>query len=733
MTKFSLNAETVLKKRYLKNGETPDEMLKRVAKNIASIEKDKKYENIFYTLMSDLKFLPNSPTLLNARLELQQLSACFVLPVNDSLNEIFESVKNTALIHKTGGGTGFNFSKLRPKDDYVNTTKGISSGAVSFMEVFDKATEVIKQGGVRRGANMGILNVHHPDILEFIDIKNNLQKLTNFNISVAITDEFMKAVKENKEYNLYNPRTNEVVITLKAKEVFDKIVKNAWQTGEPGIVFIDTVNSGNTLPKLGRLESTNPCGEQPLFEYESCNLGSINLSKFVKDKKIDYVDLEETIKYAVRFLDNIIDLNKYPLKEIEKMTKANRKIGLGIMGFADLLVLMGIPYGSDNSITIAENIMRFINEKANYYSVELSKEKGNFKNINKSIFKERRNATVTTIAPTGTISIIADASSGIEPYFALAYKRNVMDTQLIELNKYLLQELQNIYNDEDINNITNQIIKTGNIKTINFPNYEKYKEKIDYLKSVFITSHDVTPEQHIKIQSAFQKHTENAVSKTINFSKNATIEDVEKAYLLAYDLNCKGITIYRDGSRDSQVLTIENKETEKENMDDKIQNAVSTPIHRPEILNGKTIVVNTGCGKMYVTLNYDDTGKVFEIFTSIGKAGGCAKSQSEAIGRLIALNLRSNVDIRYIVKQLKGISCHQTYGFGSNKVLSCSDAIAKAIEKIIDLDTGYILSTKKENIETTILKTGACAECGSPLEYKEGCLMCSSCGYSKCS
>ena len=600
------------------------------------------------------------------------------------------------------------------------------------MEVFDKATEVIKQGGVRRGANMGILNIHHPDILEFIDIKNNLQKLTNFNISVAITDEFMKAVKENKEYNLYNPRTNEIVNTLKAREVFNKIVKNAWQTGEPGIVFIDTVNNGNTLPKLGRLESTNPCGEQPLFEYESCNLGSINLSKFVKDKKIDYLDLEETIKYAVRFLDNIIDLNKYPLKEIEKMTKANRKIGLGIMGFADLLVLMGIPYGSDNSITIAENIMKFINEKANYYSIELSKEKGNFKNINKSIFKERRNATVTTIAPTGTISIIADASSGIEPYFALAYKRNVMDTQLIELNKYLLQELQSIYNEEDINFITNQIIKTGSIKNINFPNYEMNKEKIEYLKSVFITSHDVTPEQHIKIQSAFQKHTENAVSKTINFSNNATIEDVEKAYLLAYDLNCKGITIYRDGSRESQVLTIDNKE-EKENMDDKIQNAINTPIHRPEILNGKTITVNTGCGKMYVTLNHDDTGKVFEVFTSIGKAGGCAKSQSEAIGRLIALNLRSKVDIRYIIKQLKGISCHQQFGFGNNKVLSCSDAIAKAIEKVIDLDTGYILKEKKENIEAVILKTGACSECGSPLEYKEGCLMCSSCGYSKCS
>lgn len=719
---FSENAKKVLKKRYLRDGETIEDLFRRVAKNIASgTNNPKEYEEKFYNEMINLKFLPNSPTLMNAGTDIQQLSACFVLPVEDSMDSIFESVKHTALIHKSGGGTGFNFSNLRPKNSKVKSTDGIASGAVSFMEVFDKTTDIIKQGGKRRGANMGILNIHHPDILDFIDVKNDKTKLNNFNISVGITDEFMEAVKNKTKYNLYYPNTKEIVGTLDANEVFNKIVYSAWNSGEPGILFLDKIEEKNTLKGYKKLESTNPCGEQPLFPYESCNLGSINVSKFVKeDKTIDYDSLEDTIALAVLFLDTVIDLNKYPIKEIEEETKNNRKIGLGIMGFADMLVKMKVPYNSEEAIKIGYNLMNFIAIISKKISRLLGELKGSFPNFEVSTFKKyvkhMRNATTTTIAPTGTISIIADASSGIEPYFALAYYKNVMDGEkLIEVNKYFKEYIdENIKDKEEKDYIINEAINKGTIQHINLIDKEIEKE----IKSIFVTSHDIEPKWHIEMQSAFQSCTDNAVSKTINFSHNATIEDVKEAYLLAYNSSCKGITVYRDGSRDNQVLNLNNKE--KEVKEEK--KIIKT--ERPSILNGKTIVVTTGCGKLYVTINYNNNGNIIEVFTTIGKAGGCSKSQSEAIGRLITTSLKNNTNITSIIKQLKGISCHMPYGLGKNKVLSCSDGVAKALEQV--LETKIELTSENHN------KIGSCPECGGQLEYKEGCISCN-CGYSKCS
>jgi len=724
---FSENAMRVLEKRYLKKDEqgqvieTPQEMFRRVAQNIASAEirYDPKadvaaWEEDFYRVMANLEFLPNSPTMMNAGRELQQLSACFVLPIEDSMERIFDTVKHTALIHKSGGGTGFSFSRLRPEGDTVGSTGGVASGPVSFMRAFDAATDVIKQGGMRRGANMAILNVDHPDILKFITAKEKGNSLTNFNLSVAATAEFMKAVVDGTDYNLINPRNKAVHGKLNAKEVFNMIVDLAWRTGDPGLVFLDRINAANPTPKLGAIESTNPCGEQPLLPYESCNLGSLNLSRMVGNGKINEDKLEETVKIAIRFLDNVIDMNSFPIPDIEKMTKKTRKVGLGVMGFADMLIKLGISYDSEDALKVAEEVMRFINEKATKASVTLAEERGVFPAFDGSVYDvpgglRVRNATSTTIAPTGTLSIIAGCSSGIEPLFALSYVRHILDGDgLVEVNPYFedVARREGFYSEE----LMNELAKRGTTKDM-----EIIPED---LKRLFVTAHDISPEWHIKMQAAFQSSTHNAVSKTINFPHSATREDVSQAYMLAYKEDCKGITIYRDRSKDRQVLSIAEGE--------KVEALV--PRRRTRITRGITERVATGCGNIYVTVNSDEQG-VCEVFSSLGKAGGCASAQLEATCRLISLALRSGVDVTSVVKHLRGIRCPAIAWEQGHAVLSCPDAIGSVLG-------GYIKGESVNNPDhsgAVINLGGQCPECGGMLVYQEGCHICHTCGYTKCS
>ncbi|MEM2947494.1 MAG: vitamin B12-dependent ribonucleotide reductase, partial [Candidatus Bathyarchaeia archaeon] len=560
--KLTVNALEVLRKRYLRRDEIgnivedPAQMFRRVAKAIARInhrygEDPKESEETFYKMMARLEFLPNSPTLFNAGTKLGQLSACFVLPVEDSLDSIFEAVKNMALIEKSGGGVGFDFSRLRPKGDIVMSTKGVASGPVSFMRVFDVATEVIKAGGKRRGAMMGILRIDHPDILEFITAKQQPGFLSNFNISVAVTDDFMKTLEEDGEYWLINPRNREKTGKLKAREVWNLIARSAWASGDPGVIFIDEVNRHNPTPEVGRIESTNPCGEQPLLPYESCNLGSINLSRMVEDGKINWKRLRETVRNAVHFLDNVIDANKYPLGEIERVTKANRKIGLGVMGFADMLIKLGIPYNSEQALELAEKLMKFIDEEAHKMSEEIAENRGSFPNFDKSVWKDKykamRNATVTTIAPTGSISIIAGCSSGIEPLFAISFIRNVLDgTRLFETNPLfeMMAKERGFYDAR----LLEEIAKTGSVQKI-----DKIPEDI---KKIFVTALDIDPEWHVRMQAAFQKYTDNAVSKTVNMPYEASVDDVRNVFELAWKLKCKGVTVFRYGSKPEQVLYI---------------------------------------------------------------------------------------------------------------------------------------------------------------------------------
>ena len=554
-----LNARYLLKDERGSVRETPDGMFRRVASTVASAEKlygqdPSAWEEKFYGLMSDLKFLPNSPALMNAGKSIGQLAACFVLPVDDSMQSIFDTLKNAALILQSGGGTGFSFSRLRPRTDIVRSTGGIASGPVSFMKIYNTATNVIKQGGARRGANMGILRVDHPDILEFIRIKRNEMELTNFNISVSVTDAFMQALKIDSEYDLINPRSKAVAGRLKAKVVFDEIVASAWETGDPGLIFIDRINEFNPTPGIGLMESTNPCGEQPLLPYEACVLGSINLSKYVAAPggtapKIDYDSLSADIGTAVRFLDDAIDANRYPLPAIEAMHKGNRKIGLGLMGWADMLILLGIPYDSTKAFRLAADLMKFFRDTARAASAALAEEKGVFPNFSKSIFDAPgmpriRNATTTTIAPTGTLSIIADCSSGIEPLFALAYRRLILDTELHEVNKcfFRLAKERGFYTRE----LEEKVIARGTLKGM--------KEVSPDVRRLFRTAHEIKPEDHLEMQASFQKYTDNAVSKTINMPKRATKEDVARTFLLAYEKGLKGITVFRYGSAKKGTL-----------------------------------------------------------------------------------------------------------------------------------------------------------------------------------
>jgi ribonucleoside-diphosphate reductase alpha chain len=731
---LSRNAVTVLEKRYLKRDkdgkvlEKPEDMFRRVASAIASADNNfdsqadtSELAGRFYDMMVGFEFLPNSPTLMNAGRELGQLSACFVLPVGDSIDDIFDAVKFTALIHKSGGGTGFSFSRLRPANDVVMSTTGISSGPISFMRVFDIATETIKQGGTRRGANMGILRVDHPDIMDFIMCKADQKHLNNFNISVGLTETFMKAVERDEEYELINPRSGQVAGKLNAAKVFHRIVKQAWSNGEPGIVFLDRLNRDNPTPRIGEIESTNPCGEQPLLPYESCNLGSINLGKMVKDGEINWTRLTEVIRLAVRFLDNVIEVNNYPLPQIDEMTRANRKIGLGVMGWADMLILLGIPYNSSEAIALGEKIMKFINDEGHAASRELAVERGPFPNFQGSIYDKPgaapiRNATVTTIAPTGTISIIANASSGVEPLFAVSFVRQVLDNNiLVDVNPQFerIAREQDFYSEDLMKSIADH----GTIHDMD--------EIPEEVRRVFVTAHDITPEVHIDMQAAFQRHTDNAVSKTVNFPNNATVEEVEKVFMLAYKLDCKGVTIYRDGSRDMQVLSTGKKETEAAPLPDDKKGSKLVKRERPKALKGWTYQMQTGCGPLYVTVNEDKAG-LFELFTTMGKAGGCAASQCEAIGRMVSLAWRSGVQARQVVKQLLGISCHAQSGFGDNKVLSCADAVAKAIQMHMKLSGTEI------NIDEKPFERGACPECGGVVEHEGGCMVCRVCGYSEC-
>lgn len=716
------NALVVLVRRYLKkdeNGnvtERPEEMFWRVARTIAEADRiHNPKANVdalaktFYEMMARLEFMPNSPTLMNAGRELGQLSACFVIPIEDSMESIFDALKHAAIIHKTGGGTGFSFSKLRPENDLVKTTYGVSSGPVSFMQVFDIATETIKQGGTRRGANMGILRVDHPDIEKFIETKTYTDKLTNFNISVAMTDKFMQALKTDSDYELINPRTGEAVRNIKAKIIFDKIVEAAWQTGDPGLVFIDTINKYNPIPHVGQIEATNPCGEQMLLPYESCNLGSINLAKVIKDGKVDYKKLASLVNQSVHFLDNVIDVNKYPLPQIEEMTKLNRKIGLGVMGFADMLILMGIPYDSEEAIKVAEEVMAFIDKKAKKASQKLARKRGNFPNFKGSVYdrkglKYMRNATVTTIAPTGTISIIAGTSSGIEPLFAISYTRKVLEGQeLVEVHPIFLEwaKEEGLFSQA----LTEELAQVGSLRKL------KQNQIPEKIKKLFVTAHDVEPAWHVRLQAAFQRFTDNAVSKTINMRHDATIDDVREVYLMAYEIDLKGITVYRDRSKEEQVLMVKKKEGAR---------PLISPRRRPLRTSGVTERVNTGCGRLYVTVNYDEEG-ICEVFAHMGKTGGCAASQIEAIGRLVSLALRSGVKLESVVKQLRGIRCPVPSWQQGKQVLSCADAIAQVLASL-----AHISYSEEGQI------TGACPDCGGILISEGGCQICRSCGFSRC-
>jgi ribonucleoside-diphosphate reductase alpha chain len=733
---LSDNALRVLERRYLEKDaegrvtETPQELFRRVARHIASAEAAynaqadvSSCEEVFYQLMESLEFLPNSPTLMNAGRELGQLSACFVLPIKDSMESIFDAVKYTALIHKSGGGTGFSFSRLRPERDRVGSTGGIASGPVSFMRVFDTTTDVIKQGGMRRGANMAILSIDHPDILRFIDAKADPEALTNFNLSVAVTDEFMKAVEKGTDYDLTNPRTGEVMDKLNAKEVFDKIVDMAWRTGDPGVVFIDEINRHNPTPELGKIESTNPCGEQPLLPFESCNLGSINLSKMVTEKngqpRVDREKLSRIVRLAVRFLDNVIEVNEFPLPEIAEMTKTTRKIGLGVMGFADMLIQLGIPYDSEQGLAMAEEIAHFISAEADKASIELTQERGVFPAFEGSIYDvpdgpRYRNASRTTIAPTGSLSIIANCSSGIEPLFALSYMRHILEgEEFVEVNPYFEEAAKTggFYSSD----LMKQLAEGMKLSDM--------EEVPEEMKRLFVTAHDISPEWHVKVQAVFQKFTDSAVSKTVNFAHEATPDDVAKVYRLAYQEGLKGITIYRDRSRDSQVLTVGDAAKKAEGK--------LAPRKRPKVTTGVTERVNTGCGYIYVTVNFDGQG-ISEVFSTLGKAGGCAAAQLEGISRLTSLTLRSGIDVESIVKQLRGIRCPSIAWEQGHAILSCGDAIASVLEKYISEKSTTDPKLPSRKAETVKSWAGQCPDCSGPLIYQEGCNICLACGFTKC-
>ncbi len=818
------NALAVLRQRYfLKDAvnhpiEDVEQFFRRVAHGVITAEVDAGWttseealdlEESAYQLIRGLRFMPNSPCLMNAGKPegYNQMAACFVLPVDDSLRSIKQADFDAALIHQSGGGTGFNFSKIRPRGDFVRGSGGVASGPISFMSVIDYSCGEVKQGGTRRGANMGIINVDHPDILEFIHCKNKDGRISNFNISVGVTDDFMRAVSADEEYDLINPRTGKVHVEpttgeeqrLSAVKVWNEMTESAWLNGEPGIIFLDRIRDTNPTPSVAEQNTTNPCGEQPLLPYEACVLGSIKLSAYAtEDGEIDWNLLRQDLHLSVRFLDDMVEASSFPLQAIDDIVKGgNRRIGLGIMGWADMLFQLQIPYDGDQAVALAERVMEFVNNECRAASEALTDVRGPFPNWEKSIWHERgdsprRNATVTTIAPTGTISMIAGASGGIEPQFALVYWKNVMRnvdneaTSLRYLNRIFEEyAIEHDFYGEDL--IEAIEANHGSIR-IGPETPEAAAAVLERVpqsaRDIFITAHDVSPEAHIQMQAAFQRSTENAVSKTINFANSATVADIDSTYRLAYDLGCKGVTVYRDGSRQFQVMTTSATEGDE----------AATPVpvaepgtaayrERPKMVSGTTSSVPTGCGDLFVTLNDDEAGNPFEAFATLGKAGGCAAAQTEAIGRLISLSLRSGLSAERVHRQLRGITCHRPIGMGPNRTLSCADAIAKAIAakyldntgtyqpyvdaqgegtytepgesglpvaapsgnggeatdssepvgRVVAVQESMIAGSEMVPVYEVAQERGACPTCGSSQMYfSEGCVTCVVCGFSEC-
>ncbi len=834
---LSPNAVTVLEKRYLvkddggKPVETPSDLFWRVARTAAEADRkygatDKAVEQVtrdFYDLMAGRLFMPNSPTLMNAGRPLGQLSACFVLPVDDALSNgksgIYDTLRAMALVHQSGGGTGFSFSRLRPKNDIVRSTMGVASGPVSFMTLFDASTDVVKQGGTRRGANMGILRVDHPDIMGFITCKDDTTKITNFNISVAVTDAFMAAVEADAPYDLIHPKTGSITGQLRARQVWERIIHGAWKTGEPGVFFVDKANYYNPVPHLGEYEATNPCGEQPLLPYDVCNLGSINLGAFVRDGQIDWDGLRRAIHLSTHFLENVIDANQYPLDEITDLAQHIRRIGLGVMGLADLFVRLGIPYDSDEGVALGRKLQQFVDEEAKVESERLAEVRGVFPAWEPSIWgpdetaargpegerirpmRRLRNCNVTTVAPTGTISIIANCSSGIEPLFAVAFMRNQAGVLMPDVNEdfVAIAKREGWYSED----LMRRIAEVGHIQFAEVP--EEWRR-------VFVTANHIKPEWHIRMQAAFQEFNDSAISKTCNFANDATEAYVEEIYRLAYKLNCKGVTVYRDGSRDMQVLSTgstakkvhdqatstgkaearadltaaqaaagranadlhgelaevraENLRLRKTAQDLEAENLQRRQKRsRPETLRGTTRRIETPLGTLYVNITEDERGQPFEVFMSLGKAGGALMADVEALGRLISLALRSGIPMREVYRQLRGISSDKVIGLGPNKVLSVPDAVGIAIERWMlekqgiqqELLPGAAASVGAPVVEIAPVVagaraagfegsggeqmlfgglqetlSGACPDCGSQLEYAEGCVKCHVCGYSEC-
>jgi ribonucleoside-diphosphate reductase alpha chain len=816
--RLSPNAITVLEKRYLLKNEagvpveSPRDLFWRVARTVA--EADLGYgatgadvEQVagdFFGLMAERLFVPNSPTLMNAGRPLGQLSACFVLPIDDALSNgksgIYDTLRAMALVHQSGGGTGFSFSRLRPKNDIVRSTMGVASGPVSFMSLFDASTDVVKQGGTRRGANMGILRVDHPDIIEFITCKDDTTKITNFNISVAVTDAFMAAVEADGMYDLIHPKTGQVTGQLRAREVWQLIIHGAWKTGEPGVFFVDKANYYNPVPHLGPYEATNPCGEQPLLPYDVCNLGSINLGAFVRNGGIDWDHLRRVVHLSTHFLENVIDANQYPLPEITELAQRIRRIGLGVMGLADVFVKLGVPYDSEEGVTLGRRIQQFVDEEAKVESERLAAERGVFPEWERSIWgpdataarnahgerirpmRRLRHCNVTTVAPTGTISIIAGCSSGIEPLFAVAFMRNQAGVLMPDVNEdfVAIAREEGWYSDD----LMRRVAEAGHI---NFPEIPAKWQR------VFVTANAIKPEWHIRMQAAFQEFNDSAISKTCNFAQDATEEYVEEIYRLAYRLNCKGVTVYRDGSREMQVLSagftakkvteqvgrsgisadlhgeIAELRAENERLQRLVHELESENLQRrqkrsrPEVLRGTTRRVETPLGTLYVTITEDDKGQPFEVFMTLGKAGGALMADVESLGRLISLALRSGIPIKEIYRQLRGISSDRVIGLGPNKILSVPDAVGIAIERWMQEKQGIQqellpnvsppgLASQSEMAPVVAqpdpqtggrgeqmifggmqqMLSGACPDCGSQLEFAEGCMKCRVCGFSEC-